>query len=210
MPCMVGETVSAQSTPQNVTQLLQDWSHGNDQALHSLMPIVYQELHRLARSYMRRERPGHTLATTGLIHEAYLRLVGQEVEWQSRAHFFGIAARQMRRVLVDHARGRASAKRGGGAIPVPIEIAELLSKAPNLDLLALDEALSRLELADPERGLVVELKFFAGLSIEEISAILKVSPATVKRRWEVARAWLYHELSHKGARDANHTVGGSS
>ncbi len=199
-----------ESTPQNVTQLLQDWSRGNNEALASLMPLVYQELRRLARSYMRRERTGHTLATTGLVHEAYLRLVGQDVEWQNRAHFFGIAAREMRRVLVDYARGRQSAKRGGGAIPLPTEIAELLGKAPDFDLMALDEALSRLETMDPERGRIVDLKFFAGLSIEEASEVLEVSPATVKRKWEGARAWLYHELSHKGARDANHSVGGSS
>src|SRR5579863_6368674 len=155
------------------------------------MPLVYQELRRLARSYMRRERTGHTLATTGLVHEAYLRLVGQDVEWQNRAHFFGIAAREMRRVLVDYARSRLSAKRGGGAIPLPTEIAELLGKAPDFDLMALDEALSRLETMDPERGRIVDLKFFAGLSIEEASEVLEVSPATVKRKWEGARAWLY-------------------
>jgi RNA polymerase sigma factor (TIGR02999 family) len=199
-----------EATPENVTQLLREWSRGDDQALASLMPLVYQELHRLARSYMRRERPGHTLATTGLVHEAYLRLVGKDVEWQNRAHFFGIAAREMRRVLVDYARSHRSAKRGGGAVPVPLEVAELLNKAPDLDFLALDEALSRLEALDPERGRIVELKFFGGLSTEEASKILDVSTRTVKRKWEGARAWLYHELSHKGTRHADDTMGGSS
>lgn len=184
-----------QTTAKDVTELLIDWSKGNREALELLMPLVYDELRRLARSHMRRERPGHTLATTGLVHEAYLRLVDQKVGWESRSHFFGIAAQMMRRVLVDHAKGQQRAKRGGGAVKMPLEGAALLSQAPDIDLAALDEALARLEKADPQRGRIVELRFFGGLSNEETSEVLGISPATVQRQWTGARAWLYHELS---------------
>jgi RNA polymerase sigma factor (TIGR02999 family) len=153
-----------ETTPQNVTQLLLEYSRGNEQALADLMLLVYDELCRLARSYMRRERPGHTLATTGLIHEAYLRLIDQQVEWKSRAHFFRIAAQMMRHVLVDHAKSHHRAKRGGGAIKLSLDEVALVSKTPDMDLVALDEVLNRLEVLDPQRGRIVELRFFAGLS----------------------------------------------
>jgi RNA polymerase sigma factor (TIGR02999 family) len=182
------------ATPKGVTQLLADWSSGNQEALNALMPLVYDELRRLARSYMRRERPGHTLATTGLIHEAYLRLVDQDVKWQNRAHFFGVAAQMMRRVLIDHAKSQQRAKRGGGAVKVSLDAPIALGEAPDMDLVALDEALGRLERMDPQRGRIVELRFFGGLSNEEASEVLNVSPATVQRQWSGARAWLYHEL----------------
>jgi len=186
-----------ESVPKGVTQLLADWSSGDQAALDALMPLVYDELRRLARNYMRRERPGHTLATTGLVHEAYLRLVDQNVNWQNRAHFFGVAAQMMRRVLIDHAKSNQRAKRGGGAVKISLEEPILLSEAPGMDLVALDEALTRLEKMDPQRGRIVELRFFAGLSNEEAAEVLAVSPATVQRQWAGARAWLYHELSRE-------------
>jgi RNA polymerase sigma-70 factor, ECF subfamily len=182
------------TTPKSVTQLLLDSSQGDQEALGALMPLVYEELRRLARSYMRRERPGHTLQTTGLVHEAYLRMAGQSANWTNRAHFFGIAAKMMRRVLVDHARSHRRAKRGGGAVQVSLDEPALLTKAPNMDLVALDEALSRLEAVDQQRAHIVELRFFAGLSNEEASKVLDVSTATVQRQWAGARAWLHHEL----------------
>ena len=182
------------TTPKSVTQLLLDSSHGDQEALGALMPLVYEELRRLARSYMRRERPGHTLQTTGLVHEAYLRLAGQRENWTNRAHFFGIAAKMMRRVLVDHAKSHRRAKRGGGAIKLSLDDSALISKSPNMDLVALDEALSRLEKVDPQRAQIVELRFFGGLSNEEASNVLEVSTATVQRQWAGARAWLHHEL----------------
>jgi RNA polymerase sigma factor (TIGR02999 family) len=185
-----------QTTPTTVTQLLVSWSNGQEQALDRLMPLVYDELRRLARSHMRRERPGHTLQTTGLVHEAYFRLVDQKVNWQSRAHFFGIAAQMMRRVLVDHAKAHQRAKRGGGAVRLSLDQPALVAGAPEMDVVALDEALGRLEKVDPERSRIVELRFFGGLSNEEASQVLGVSPATVQRRLAGAKAWLYHELSH--------------
>jgi RNA polymerase sigma-70 factor, ECF subfamily len=188
----------SQTTPGTVTRLLLDWSRGSEDALDALMPIVYDELHRLARGHMRRERPGHTLGTTALVHEAYLRLVGQEVNWQSRAHFFGIAAQMMRRVLVDYAKRQKRAKRGGEAVKVSLEEPELVSKPPAVDIVALDESLSRLEKMDPQRARIVELRFFGGLSNEESAEVLKISPATVQRQWAGARAWLYHELDREG------------
>jgi RNA polymerase sigma factor (TIGR02999 family) len=199
-----------ETTSQNITQLLLDWSRGDQEALAALMPLVYDELRRLARSYMRRERPGHTLATTGLIHEAYLRLIDQQVDWKGRAHFYGIAAQTMRRILVDHARSSHRAKRGGGAVKVSLDGPALLTEAPSMDLVALDEALRRLEGVDPQRGRIVELRFFGGLSNEEASEVLEISTATVQRQWAGARAWLYHELSRQGVGDADHTVGRSS
>jgi len=182
------------TTPKSVTQLLLDSSQGHQEALGALMPLVYEELRRLARSYMRRERPGHTLQTTGLVHEAYLRLAGQSANWTNRAHFFGIAAKMMRRVLVDHARSHRRAKRGGGAVQVSLDEPAFITKAPNMDLVALDEALSRLEDLDQQRARIVELRFFGGLSNEEASKVLDVSTATVQRQWAGARAWLHHEL----------------
>jgi RNA polymerase sigma factor (TIGR02999 family) len=183
------------TTPKTVTQLLLDWSQGDQQALDKLMPLVYDELRRLARSRLRRERPGHTLQTSGLVHEVYLRLVDQKVNWQSRAHFFGIAAQMMRRVLVDHARTHQRAKRGGGVIKLSLDQPALLTDTPDMDVVALDEVLGRLEKVDPQRSRIVELRFFCGLSNEEASQVLGISPATVQRQWAGARAWLYHELN---------------
>jgi RNA polymerase sigma-70 factor, ECF subfamily len=179
----------------NLTQLLVDSSQGNEGALAMLMPLVYDELHRLARSYMRRERPGHTLQTTGLVHEAYLRLVGQNANWTSRAHFFGIAAQMMRRILVDHAKSHHRAKRGGGVVMVTLDEPAIVGPDPDAQLVALDEALSRLEKMDKQRARIVELRFFGGLSNEEASKVLSLSTATVQRQWAGARAWLYHELN---------------
>jgi RNA polymerase sigma factor (TIGR02999 family) len=177
-----------------VTQLLLAWSQGDKGALEALTPLVYDELRRLARSYMRQERPGHTLQATALVHEAFVRLIGQRVEWNSRAHFYGIAAQMMRRILVDHAKAQSAAKRGAGS--PRIELDERLAASPqrDVDLLALDEALERLAKIDPQRSRIVELRFFGGLSNEESAEVLGVSPATVQRQWSGARAWLYHEL----------------
>lgn len=197
-------------SPKNITELLLDWSRGDNEAMAALMSLVYDELRRLARSYMHRERPGHTLATTGLIHEAFLRLINQKVQFKSRGHFFGIAAQTMRRVLVDYAKSHRTAKRGGGTVQLSDEDVVLFAVAPNIDLLALDEALGRLELKDPQRGRIVELRFFGGLSNEETSEVLNVSTATVQRQWAGARAWLYHELSRKEARYEDPTLGRSS
>ncbi len=185
------------TTPKSVTQLLVELSQGDQQALGALMPLVYDELHRLARSYMRRERPGHTLQTTGLVHEAYLRLVGQNANWTNRAHFLGIAAQMMRRILVDHAKSNRRAKRGGGAIKVTLDAPALVSKDADAELIALEEALNRLSNIDPQRARIVELRFFGGLSNEEASKVLGISTATVQRQWAGARAWLYHELKNQ-------------
>jgi RNA polymerase sigma factor (TIGR02999 family) len=177
-----------------VTELLVAWSKGDERALEALTPLVYDELRRLARSYMRQERSGHTLQSTALVHEAFLRLIDQRVQWNSRAHFFGIAAQMMRRILVDHAKAQSTAKRGAGALR--IELDEGLATAPSrdVDLLALDEALERLTKLDPQRSRIVELRFFGGLSNEESAEVLGVSPATIQRQWAGARAWLFHEL----------------
>ena len=161
------------------------------------MPLVYDELRRLARSYMRRERPGHTLQTTVLVHEAYMRMLGQDADWQNRSHFFGIAAKMMRRILLDHAKGHGRAKRGGGAVRVTLDEPAMFSKAPDKQLVALDEALNRLEKIDKQRAQIVELRYFGGLSNEEVSKILDISTATIQRQWAGARAWLYHELKTK-------------
>jgi RNA polymerase sigma-70 factor (ECF subfamily) len=183
-------------TPQNVTQLLIAWNGGNKDALDELLPIVYDELRRQAARYLRRERPGHTLQTTALIHEAYLRLIDQKsVQWQNRAQFFGIAARMMRRILVDHARTKHRAKRGGADLRVSLTDATSVTKDPDLDLVELDEALNRLAEIDPQQSKIVELRFFSGLNVEETATALQISPGTVKRDWKVAKAWLYREIS---------------
>jgi RNA polymerase sigma factor (TIGR02999 family) len=180
----------------NVTQLLRAWSQGDRAALDELLPLVYRELHRQAERFMRAQSPGHTLQVTGLVHEAYLRLVDQEVQWQGRAHFFGVAGKAMRSILVDHARARGAAKRGGGGPQLTLGAAGGAAEAePEVDVLALDEALSRLADLDPEQSRLVELRYFAGLGIEETAEVLGVSPATVKRQWRVVRAWLKRELS---------------
>jgi RNA polymerase sigma factor (TIGR02999 family) len=179
----------------DVTGLLQAWGGGDPAALDQLVPIVYDELHRQAQRYLRRENPGHTLQTTALVHEAYLRLVDQrEARWQNRAQFFGVAAQAMRRILVDHARRHQAAKRGGSAVPVPLEEGEVAAAGSDVDLVALDDALTRLATLDPQQARVVELRYFTGLGIEETAEALGISPATVKREWAMARAWLKREL----------------
>jgi RNA polymerase sigma factor (TIGR02999 family) len=180
----------------DVTTLLVKWRNGDRQALDELTPLVYDELRRLAARWLRRERPGHTLEGTALVHEAYLRLVHQrETEWQNRSHFFAIAAQLIRRILVDHARTRDRVKRGGGAFKLSLDEALGVSEARDLELVALDDALGALSKIDPQQGRIVELRFFAGLSIEETAEALGISPATVKRDWVVAKAWLFRELS---------------
>jgi RNA polymerase sigma factor (TIGR02999 family) len=183
--------------PHEVSQLLLDWSNGSQEALDRLMPLVYDELRRLARHYMSRERPGHTLQTTALVNEAYLRLVDQrQVRWQNRAHFFAIAAQMMRRILVDHARGHAYQKRGGGAHKkIALDEAMVVSEGRAAEVVALDDALKELAAIDPQQSRVVELRYFGGLTIEETAEVLDISPATVKREWSTAKAWLYRELN---------------
>jgi len=183
-------------TPENVTQLLIGWSKGDKEALDKLLPLVYNELHRQAAAYLRRERAGHTLQTTALIHEAYVRLVDQKnVHWQNRAHFFGIAAQLMRRILVDHARTKKRVKRGGSDIRVSLSEVTIKAAARDLDIVALDEALERLALIDEQQSRIVELRFFSGLTVEETAEVLGISPATVKRDWSMAKAWLHREIS---------------
>jgi RNA polymerase sigma factor (TIGR02999 family) len=185
------------SQPQDrITELLHAWRSGDMTARDELMAVIHNELHRLARGYMRRERPGHTLQTTALINEAYLRLVGQtRTDWQSRAHFFGLAAQFMRRILVDHARSRQSAKRRqAGAVYVPLDEAAVFAPERAPALIALDEALERLAAFDQRKARVVELRYFAGLTVEEAADLLKVSPVTVMRDWSLAKAWLQREL----------------
>jgi RNA polymerase sigma factor (TIGR02999 family) len=177
-----------------VTRLLAQWADGDRKAMEDLLPLVYDELRRLASSYLRRENPGHTLQSTALVHEAYLRLVDQDVNWQSRAHFFGIAAQMMRRILVDYARAKNAEKRGDGACKVTLEEGLLSTESRDVDILALDQALTRLAEFDKQQSQIVELRFFGGLSIEDTAEILKVSPATVKRDWAMAKAWLFREM----------------
>jgi len=187
----------AQPSPHEVTQLLLDWSNGDQLALDKLMPLVHTELRRLAHHYMGRENQGHTLQTTALVNEAYLRLVGQkESHWENRAQFFGLAAQLMRHVLVDHARSHAYAKRGGGAQRVPLEEAAVLSPERGAELVALDEALKKLERDYPRQCRIVELRYFGGLTVEETAEVMKVSPETVMRDWKVAKARLRREMSH--------------
>ena len=187
--------MSAQAqVTQAVTRLLVRWTEGDPAALENLLPLVYDELRRLARSYLQRERSGHTLQSTALVHEAYIRLVDQDVSWQSRAHFFGIAAQMMRRILVDHARGKNAAKRGDGACVVTLDEAIAGTGSRDVNILALDEALERLAKLDPQQSRIVELRFFAGLSIEETGEVLGISPATVKRDFAMAKAWLHREM----------------
>ena len=179
-----------------VTELLRQWRNGDKEALHKLTPLVYEELHRLAHQYIRRERPGHTLQTTALVNEAYLRLVEQkDVEWQSRAHFFAVSAQVMRHILVDYARQHASAKRGGKVERVTLDDKATVSRKRASALVALDEAMQALEEIHPRRSQVVELRYFGGLNNKEASEVLKVSEATIERDWRFAKAWLYRELS---------------
>ena len=182
--------------PHQITELLAEWSDGNQAALDELYPLVYDELHRLARRYMSRERKGHTLQTTALINEAYVRLVDQRnVHWSNRSHFFAISAQIMRRILIDHARRHAYAKRGGGLHQVSLEEAATVTPEQSLEMIRLDEALKSLAEMDPRRSRVVELRYFGGLSNEEIAGVLHVSANTVTRDWNMARAWLYQQLT---------------
>jgi len=180
-----------------VTDLLRAWASGNQAALDELLPLVYDDLRRQARRYMRAQPAGHTLQTTALVHEAYLRLVGQSpVEWKGRAHFFGVAAKAMRSILVDHARARGAAKRGGSARAITLDEAGVIAgPQASVDVLALDEALGRLAELDARKSQLVELRYFGGLGIDEAATVLGISPATVKREWTTARAWLRRELS---------------
>lgn len=185
------------TTSRDATQLLVDWSGGDEEALARMLPLVYDELRSLASAYMRRERPDHTLQTTGLVHEAYLRLIDQRrVDWRNRAQFLGVAAQMMRRVLLNHARDRVAAKRGSGGERVSLTlVGDERMKAPEVDVLDLHVALEELAVIDRRKGLVVELKYFGGLTTEEIAAALGVSTATVEREWAFSRAWLRRALA---------------
>ncbi|HYO81999.1 MAG TPA: sigma-70 family RNA polymerase sigma factor [Bryobacteraceae bacterium] len=190
----------ARNATGNITQLLVAWGNGDQAALGALAPHIQGELHRLALHYMAGERPGHVLQATALVNEAYLRLVDwQHVEWKNRAHFFGVAAQMMRRILVDFARSRDRVKRGGQALEVSLSEAANASDTEKVDVIALDEALKSLEELDPRQSRVIELRDFGGLSLEETAEALRVSVATVRRDWTLARAWLFRELSRKGA-----------
>lgn len=186
------------SKTHQVTELLAAWSHGDKEALDKLMPLVYDELRRLARQHMRRERAGHTLQTTALVNEAYMRLVDQRrAQWQNRAQFFGVAARLMRRILVDHARSRNRLKRDGDAHRISLDEAATVSQEQSTDLLALHEALKKLETMNERMGRIVELRFFGGLSIEETAEVMKVSPGTVMKDWTFAKAFLHEAISNE-------------
>jgi RNA polymerase sigma factor (TIGR02999 family) len=186
-------------SPHDVTQMLHDWSEGDQGAAERLMPLVYDELRKLARDYLRRERADHTLQPTALVNEAYLKLVDQRrVNWQNRSHFFGIAAQIMRRILVDHARSHAAEKRGGMRHKLSLDEANVLPAERALDLIELDDALRRLSEVFPRKGQVIELRFFGGLSVEETAHVLGVSDKTVMREWQSAKLWLYRELDREG------------
>jgi RNA polymerase sigma factor (TIGR02999 family) len=194
----VGSHGFMESSPSDVTLLLKRLSQGDKAVLHQLMPVVYGELRRLASSYMRRERPDHTLQTTALVHEAYLQLVGQErAHWENRGQFFGVAAQLMRRILVDHARAHAAAKRGGASPNLSLDEAMVMAKERGSDLLVIEELLTRLATIDPQQVRVVEMRFFAGLSVEETAQALAISDRTVKRDWAMAKAWMLRELTRR-------------
>jgi RNA polymerase sigma factor (TIGR02999 family) len=183
------------ASPGAVTQWLLDWGRHDKAGLDQMLPVVYEELHRLAVQYLGREGTGHTLQPTALVNEAFLKLVDQRaVKWQNRAHFFGIAAQAMRRILVDHARAHAAGKRGGGERRVSLDDAPAVTGTVDIDVLALDEALTRLAAIDPQQSRVVELRFFGGLTMEETAEVMQISPATVGREWRMAKAWLFAEL----------------
>jgi RNA polymerase sigma factor (TIGR02999 family) len=184
------------STPDEITRLLIAWNQGDQRARDELTQLIYDELRRLARGLLRRERPGHTLQPTALVHEAFLRLIDQsQVNWQNRAHFFGAAARLMRQILINHAEARQAAKRGGEAVRVSLNDVDHSTPGQEIDLIALNEALQHLERLDPRQGRIVEMRYFSGLTVEEIAEVVGVSSATVKREWIAARAWLRRELS---------------
>lgn len=187
------------------TELLKALRAGNGEAADKLLPIVYAELHRLASAYMRRERPDHTLQATALINEAYLRLVQEDVDWNNRAHFIGFAAHVMRRVLVDHARARNAEHRGGGLNRVELQDEMFVSPERLEQVTLVDEALERLEKKNPRQARVVEMRYFGGLSVEQIAAVLQIAPRSVKRDWSLARIWLFQELQQKKSGDHRHT-----
>jgi RNA polymerase sigma factor (TIGR02999 family) len=183
-------------SPQEVTQLLAAWGKGDRSALDRLFPLVHSELRRIAQRQMSQERPGHTLQATALVNEAYLKLAGQHgFDWQNRAHFFAVCAQVMRHILIDHARAHARDKRGGGAIKVSLNDALVVADDQASHFIALDEALRVLERLDPQKGKIVELRYFGGLSIEEAAEVMKVSPRTVRREWQRAKAWLYRMMT---------------
>ena len=189
----------SQASPQEVTRWLVEWSNGDRAALDKLTPIVYDELRRLAHRYMSREQVGHTLQTTALVNEAYLRLVeGHGVHWQNRAHFFAVAAQVMRHILIDHARSRQRAKRGGAQHHITLDEAAVISPGRAAELLALDDALNDLAAFDERKSKIVELRYFGGLSHEETAEVLKISSATVRREWSAAKAWLFRRMRDKG------------
>src|SRR5438093_4664895 len=182
-------------SPQRVTQLLADWSHGDDAALGELTPLVYEELRRLAHHFMEGQRPEHTLQTTALVNEAYMRLADQtKPSWQNRAHFFAVAARAMRQILVNYARSNRAQKRGGGALKVELDEVAIISPEESKEIVDLHEALERLAALNSRKAQVVELKYFGGLNYDEMAEVLKISPVTVRRDWEFAKLWLYTEL----------------
>ena len=183
------------SAAHSVTQLLEQWNHGDREALDKLMPLIYEELRKMAKRYMSQQNPGHTLQTTALIHEAYLRMVKQkEKHFENRAHFFGVAAQAMRHILVDYARARHTAKRGGGARPISLEETALVTQERAAELVAFDDALKELETLSKRQSRVVELRYFGGLSVEETATVLAVSPDTVMRDWSMAKTWLHRAL----------------
>jgi RNA polymerase sigma factor (TIGR02999 family) len=191
------------ASQQQVTELLLSWSQGHSSALEELMPLVHQELQRLAHQYMAGQRPGHTLQTTALVNEAYLRLVDcSRVRWQNRAHFFAVSAQLMRRILVDFARSRGYQKRGAGIRPLSLEKSPDIFQSTNPDVVALDDALNALAAFDQRKSQVIELRFFGGLTAEETAEVLKVSPDTVLRDWKLAKVWLHRELSRREPHDA--------
>ena len=182
------------SPSSDITELLLAWGNGDADALDKLIPIVYRELHKLAAHYMRRENAGHTLQTTALVNEAYCRLIDQKAKIQNRAHFFGIAANLMRQILIDHARAHARNKRGGGAQSVSLDEAATVTSAKAAEIISIDEALNRLNEIDPSKSRIVEMKFFGGMTTEEIAEVQKVSSRTIEREWRKAKAWLYREV----------------
>jgi len=186
----------ATRSSQGITQLLERWSQGDEEALDQLMPLVYDELHRLAGAYLRSERREHTLQPTALVNEAYLKLVRQRnIQWQNRAQFFGVAAQLMRRILVDHARANNADKRGGNRVNVSLKNIGAFGTQPTTDVLALHDVLNRLAEIDPDQSRIVELRFFGGLTIEEAAEVMQVSHSTVEREWKIAKAWLKRELT---------------
>ncbi len=192
-------------SPNQVTLLLDEWSHGNEAALDELIPLVEVELHRLARQHMRRERAGHTLQATALVNEVYLRLVqAHDIRWQNRAHFFAIAARIMRRIMIEHARRRQQLKRGGGALQITLDDGAAISDERSNELVALDEALGIMNVEYPRKARVVELRFFGGLTVTETAEVLKLDERTVKRDWEFARAWLHQRLNGDTGENSHH------